>query len=125
MNEINKIILEKENFQMLSEYQYCKIYKLETLIFEMNQVKDVDKLEIKRLEECVVQFKAEVQQLNDNIFEMNHNLNFMKNANTELTNNVSQLDQKYKVQKNKEEFFKNEIKKGLIELNSLRDPIEQ
>jgi len=72
-----------------------------------------------------VQLKAEVQQLNDNIFEMNHNLNFMKNANTELTNNVSQLDQKYKVQKNKEEFFKNEIKKGLIELNSLRDPIEQ
>lgn len=110
---------------MLSEDQYCKIYKLETLIFEMNQVKDVDKIEIKRLEQCVVQFKAEVQQLNDNIFEMNHNLNFMKNANTELTNNVSQLDQKYKVQKNKEEFFKNEIKKGLIELNSLRDPIEQ
>jgi len=110
---------------MLSEDQYCKIYKLETLIEEMNQVKDVDKIEIKRLEQCVVQLKAEVQQLNDNIFEMNHNLNFMKNANTELTNNVSQLDQKYKVQKNKEEFFKNEIKKGLIELNSLRDPIEQ
>jgi len=35
---------------MLSEDQYCKIYKLETLIEEMNQVKDVDKIEIKRLE---------------------------------------------------------------------------
>lgn len=109
---------------MLSEDQYCKIYKLETLIQEMNQVKDVDKIEIHRLEQCVVQFEATIQSLNDNIFEMNHNLNFMKNANTELTNNVSQLDQKYKVQKNKEEFFKNEIKKGLIELNSLREPIE-
>lgn len=56
---------------------------------------------------------------------MNHNLNFMKNANTELTNNVNQLDQKCKMQKSKEEFFKNEIKKGLIELNALREPVEQ
>lgn len=49
----------------------------------------------------------------------------MKNANTELTNNVNQLDQKCKMQKSKEEFFKNEIKKGLIELNALREPVEQ
>lgn len=91
----------------------------------MNDVKDVDKNEIKRIEQMNSELQGKIEKLNDNIFEMNHNLNFMKNANTELTNNVNQLDQKYKVQKNKEDFFKNEIKKGLLELNSLREPVEE
>jgi len=47
---------------------------------------------------------------------MNQKINVLKNSSNEMSSMNQNLEQKVKVLKTKEEYFKNEIKKGILEI---------
>lgn len=110
---------------MLSEDHQVQIFKLSTIIQQMNDVKDHDKQEIQNMSKKCDSLNAEINKLNDNIFDMNQKINLLKNSNNEMVTLNHNLETKVETLKKKEEYFKNEIKKNILELQAVKAPLDE
>lgn len=110
---------------MLSEDHQVQIFKLSSVIEAMKNVKENDNQEILKMTEKSESLKGEINKLKDNIFDLKQNVNLLKNSNNEMVNINHNLEIKVETLKKKEEYFKNEIKKNILELQSVKAPLEE
>jgi len=81
--ELDKIILLKENLQMSSEDQLVLIFKLNCQIELMEGVTQNDKTEIDRIFNLNKSLDNDIKTLNDHIFDSNQKINSLKNIKSE------------------------------------------